>query len=174
MIHLVGQPWESQVLHPLPAPQTALGAPSEAWEWAEQQVTCAVLLEGRDWQTTEPLTCVPPRGDKAYSSSVKASEERGWGRAGPSGQCLLLVSASGLRSACDKSKLSEGDVEKGSQETWPLGILSSCFPPTLGANPVPERKVGKGWPNSGQQPGRGLVLRPKELPQLFLRLTQVL
>lgn len=108
---------------------------------------------------SRPCLCPPMRrwsGLQLRSQGAppfEAPEQFGWAKQRPSGQCLRLIFASGLRSTYGRRKLSQEDVEKGSQEIMALGhpvllLHSNPRPP----HPVPERKVGKEWPNSAQQP----------------------
>lgn len=102
-----------------------------------------------------PLPVSPHEESKFTPAQLKLL----WSVAGVEQGHLLSVCSWFLHLACvllvTRANSVKEMLKRAPRKHGPWGILSSCFPPTPGTNPVPERKVGKGWPNSGQQPGRG-------------------
>lgn len=106
MIHLVAS-------HGIPRPPQSVCPSDCPVPRGEAEATARLpsLREGNGKQQ-KPLPASPTRRQSLLQRSgqgappFQASLEFGWGKAGPSGQRLLLIFASGLRSTCDRRKLS--------------------------------------------------------------------
>lgn len=120
------------------------------------------------------LELTPAQGRGA--SPFKASEGFGWGKAWPSGQCLLLIFAPEVCCTCSRRKQLRQCWKAllGKHSPWPPGLLASCPP---ARHPVLERIARKEWSDTGQQsdisrvPG-SWASPAKDLPRLFCKLTQ--